>query len=199
MGQNPIEGSNPSLSANIIRPPMKPLFIVVLLAGVFAAFPARAELFACTGADGRKSFTTNPNDSNCVRHPSYESGAPGSQPPRPAILPPPTPTTPTAPSTPTAPATPPAAKTAPPKPPTRVNIPNVAPREQSVRDIRRRDILVYELRREMKSRETFLAQIAQAKSEKTRAFFRRLVRVHELNILAIRRELDLLGGSSARN
>ena len=169
---------------------MKPLLIVVLLAGVFAAFPARAELFACTGADGRKSFTTNPNDSNCVRHPSYESGAPGSQPPRPAVLPPPTPATP---------ATPPAAKTSPPKPPTRVNIPNVAPREQSVRDIRRRDILLYELRREMKSRETYLAQIPQAKSEKTRAFFRRLVRVHELNILAIRRELDLLGGSSARN
>ena len=158
---------------------MKSAVIAVLVACVIAAFPARAELYACIGAGGKKSFTSDPNDPGCKLQPSYEPGA--KKPP--AALPPPKP----------------AAKATPPKKPRKITIPNVAPREQSGRDLKRRQILIHELNRELKTRATYSAQIKQAASENARAFFRRLMRVHELNILAIRRELDLLGGSTARN
>ena len=158
---------------------MKSVVIAVLVACVIAAFPARAQLYACIGAGGKKSFTSDPNDPGCKLQPSYEPGAK-----KPAALPPPKPAVKAAP---------------PPKKPKKITIPNVAPREQSGRDLMRRQILVHELNREIKTRATYSAQIKQAASEKVRAYFGRLMRVHELNIVAIRRELDLLGGSSARN
>ena len=170
------------------------LIVAAVFALCLAAVPARADLFACVGASGKKIFTTSPEDPACKRHPSYEPGAKKSAPaPKPALAPAPKP----------APVAIPAKKKIAPAPkpaaPRKINIPKVTPKTQADRDILRRQILIHELNREIKTRETLLKNIAQAKSQVIRTHFKRLVRVHELNILAIRREIDLLGGNSARN
>ena len=209
MGQNPIEGSNPSLSANLFRlsvapprprpqlprprksalifpfvalfSPVKPVLFAVFFACAFAVFPANATLYACIGADGKKSYTSNPNSAECVQQPSYEPGAP-------KVAPPPKPVPPK-----------PAVKTRAPSPPKKINIPSIKPQEQSGRDIRRREILVHELQSEIKYRDAYRRGINKADNSKVRDHYRRLIRIHELNILAIQGELNLLGANSARN
>ena len=197
MGQNPIEGSNPSLSANPPTPtrshhtnpiqppprrfPVKPVFFAFVFACAFAVFPADAALYACIGADGKKSYTSNPNQPGCVEQPSYEPGAA-------KVAPPPKPTPPAK----------PAAKTRA-TAPKKITIPDIKPQEQSGRDIRRRAILLHELKNEIEFRDAYRKGINRVDNKKARDHYRRLIRVHELNILAIQGELNLLGANSARN
>ena len=158
------------------------LFAAILLVAV-PATTSRAELFACVGPDGKKSYTTNPRSPGCKQSPSYEPGAKNSHP------------------------SPSPAKPAPDKPAAKsgtsgtpaVAIPRVSPKTQAVRDSRRRLILAHELRREINTRDSHRRRLALADDEKIRDFLRRLVRVHNLNILAIRREMELLGENPPRN
>ena len=153
------------------------LFAAILLVAVPAT--SRAELFACVGPDGKKSYTTNPRSPDCKQSPSYEPGAKNSPSPSPAK--------------------PAAAKPAPKPNAPAVAIPRVSPKTQAVRDSRRRLILAHELRREINTRDSHRRRLALADDEKIRDFLRRLVRVHNLNILAIRREMELLGENPPRN
>ena len=160
---------------------MKPVLFAVFFACVFAVFPADAGLYACIGPDGKKSYKSAPDQPGCVQQQSYEPGAP-------KVAPPPKPPSPPK----------PAAKTRAPSPPKKITIPDINPREQSGRDLLRRQILVHELRNEIRFRDAYRKHIGGA-DRKARAHYRRLIRVHELNILAIQGELNLLGANSARH
>lgn len=164
--------------------PLMSRFLLRLFAAAAVAvavvLPASAQLYSCKDADGKKIYTTEPDDPNCVRRKSYEKNA------APAPAPAPVPADPPAPVP---------KKVVPAKPQSGGSQKKFVPTAtQKQRLDKRAEILVYELRREELLLEHVNARIAATPADKetTLAHLRRQQRIHLLNLRAIQQELARL-------